>query len=166
MTRTIIKWFIAIVACLTLQTTVIPSLAFRGIEPDLLIIVLFLFSLKYGVLPGVYIGFLIGLTQDLYAPIMMLGQNALSKTVIGFFFGLFNEKYMRVDPVMKVVLLVLGFFVHDSIFSVVELIKSSKSLSSIGTLLLTNTLPRTIYTLVLMSLVYLWTYMVKPNLRQ
>ena len=148
MGETILKWFIAIIVCLILQTTLIPSIAIFGVQPDLLIIVLAFMCLKHGVMPGIYVGFFLGLGLDLYSP-ALLGQNALAKTIIGFFLGLFNEKVMRTDPIVKIIILLVSFFIHDILFFGVELLKNDNSLLPIIPGLFTRTLPRAIYSTVL-----------------
>ncbi len=116
-------------------------------------------------IPGVYVGFILGLGMDLYSP-AMLGQNAFAKTVIGFFMGLFNEKVMRTDPVLKVVILVVSFLIHDIIFFGVELLKNGSSLISLFPDIFTETLPRTVYTVLLVLLVQIWNATIRPNLKR
>lgn len=165
MRETVLKWFAAFIVCLILQTTLIPSMAIFGIQPDLPIIVLAFMCLKHGVMPGIYIGFFLGLCLDLYAP-ALLGQNALANTVIGFFLGLFNEKVMRTDPLMKIIILVVCFFIHDILFFGAELLKNDSSLLSLIPELFTRTLPRAIYSTVLALLIIFWNTNIKPNLKR
>ena len=165
MGETLVKWFIAFIVCLILQTTLIPSIALFGVQPDLLIIVLAFMCLKHGVMPGIYIGFFLGLGLDLYSPVL-LGQNALAKTVIGFFLGLFNEKVMRTDPIVKIIILLISFFIHDILFFGTELLKNDTSLISILPELFTRTLPRAIYSTVLALIIIFWNTTIKPNLKR
>ncbi len=164
MAATIVKWVFLFVAALILQTTLVPAISIGGVEPDLIIVALFLLSIRYGIVPGLYAGFLIGLGQDLYSP-SILGQNALAKTVTGFFIGLFNERFMRTDPLVKIVILVLSFVVHDTIFQLALIAKTDGSAAQLASELLTQTLPRAIYSSVIASLAYLWDYFVKPSLQ-
>lgn len=165
MGETLLRWFCAVILCLILQTTLVPSIAIFGVQPDLLIIVLAFMCLKHGVMPGIYVGFFLGLVLDLYSP-ALLGQNALSKTVIGFFLGLFNEKVMRTDPLVKIIILLVSFFIHDILFFGVELLKNDNSLLPIIPELFTRTLPRAIYSTVLAFIVILWNTAIKPNLKR
>ena len=165
MGETIFKWFAAFIVCLILQTTLIPSMAIFGIQPDLLIIVLAFMCLKHGVIPGIYIGFFLGLSLDIYAPVL-LGQNALALTVTGFFLGLFNEKVMRADPLMKIIILIISFFIHDILFFGTELLKNNNSLLSLIPALFTRTLPRAIYSIVLSLIIIFWNTIIKPNLKR
>lgn len=160
-----LKWFAAIIVCLILQTTLIHSIAIFGVQPDLLIIVLFFMCLKHGVMPGIYVGFFLGLGLDLYSP-ALLGQNALAMTAIGFFMGFFNEKVMRTDPIMKIVILAISFFIHDTILLGVELLKNDSSLIHLIPEFIIHTLPRAVYTTILAFLINMWNTSIKPNLKR
>jgi rod shape-determining protein MreD len=157
-------WLVVFCVCLVLQSTLMPVVGIKGIQPDLLVVMLFLLAIREGVMAGIYAGFFVGLAQDLYSP-AILGQNALAKTIIGFFAGLFNEKVIRTDPIIKMVLLVLAFLIHDTVFTLTELIKTGAPMVSLATELLTRTLPRTAYSAVVASLFYAWEYAVKPSLQ-
>ncbi|NLE00382.1 MAG: rod shape-determining protein MreD, partial [Fibrobacter sp.] len=116
------------------------------VKPDLLTLVLFLLAIKAGIIPAVYVGFFLGLAQDVYSP-AILGQNALAKTIAGFFAGLFNEKIMRLDPIIQTVLLVITVILCDLIFLTVQVVKSGSTLQFIGTQIFTTALPQALYTL-------------------
>jgi len=165
MISTIFKWFLAIAICLVLQTTLVRVISIASIAPDFLMIVLFLLAIRGGVMPGIYVGFLLGLGQDLYTP-ALLGQAALAKTVTGFFIGLFNERVMRTDPLMKLIILALSFFIHDLIFTVVTMIKIDASFALVFSELLTRTLPRALYSSVIAALFYAYTVFIKPTLNR
>jgi rod shape-determining protein MreD len=160
-----LKWFGGIALCLVLQTTIMRVIAIAGIEPDLLLLVLCILGIRAGIMPGIYIGFLIGLGQDLYSP-SILGQHALSMTVAGAFLGLFNEKVMRTDPIIKLAIILIAFFIHDSIFTTVTVIKTDASAALFVREILTRTLPRALYSIAFASLLYLVNYYVKPSRRR
>ena len=103
--KTIVKWIGLFFVVFVLQTTLAPAISIYSIKPDLLLIALFMLAIKTGALPALYIGFFLGLAQDIYSPVI-LGQNALAKTLAGFFAGLFYDKVMRRDPFFQAVLLV------------------------------------------------------------
>lgn len=161
----VLKWFAFFIVCLTAQTTLVPVVGVLGIQPDLPIIALFVLSLRFGVMGGVYVGFLLGLSQDLYSPVI-LGQGALSKAVIGFFVGLFNEKVMRTDPVLKIVILLVVFLIHDGIFAVVEQMKNHTPLAAVFPMLLTKTVPRALYSALIMTVIYLWQHLAASSSRR
>lgn len=160
----IVKWLAAFCICLFIQTTLISYVAIFGVQPDLLVIVLALLSFDYGVLAGVFVGFLFGLGLDTYSP-SFLGQHALAKTVFGAFIGIFNERVMRTDPILKVAIIFIGFIFHDILFISVELLKNGHPLSAMFMQLLTHTLPRTLYSMVIIMLIQVWQTFIKPNLR-
>ena len=153
MRRRIVIWLALFLACLALQATVAARVALWGVRPDLVFLALFVFALRSGPLPGIYVGFVLGLCQDLYAP-AVLGQNALCKTVTGYFCGLFNERMMRTDPVVKLVILLLAFLLHDLMFWGVDVLKQGAPPVSLLVNLGIRTLPRAAYTMVFAALYY------------
>ena len=165
MIRTFLKWFVAFALCLVLQTTLVRTITIWGIAPDLLIVVLFWLAVRTGVLPGVYAGFLLGLGQDLYTP-AALGQNALAKTVTGFFMGLFNERVMRTDPIIKIVIFMVSCLLHDMIFTIITIAKIHGSPLILLTELFMRMLPRAIYSALFVALVFVWDYYIAPTLRR
>lgn len=165
MSANILKWLFTFCFCMILQSTIMQEIAISGIMPDLIIISLFLLSIKHGQLAGIYTGFIIGLFMDVYSP-SLLGQNALSLTILGFLFGFFDEKVMRVDTIMKIFILILGLFLHDSIFVGVRLIHNSEPAQYLVKELLTRTFPRAFYTTLVLLLVYSWSAFIKPSFRR
>jgi rod shape-determining protein MreD len=161
----VVKWLLLFMAALVLQTSFVPVISIAGIKPDLLVLVLFFFSLKYGVMPGIFAGFFLGLGQDLYSP-SLLGQNALVKTAVGALAGLFNERVMRTDPLIKTVLLLVVFIVHDALFLVVQIVKLGDSLGTLFSGLFFHTMPRALYTIAVTALFYLWDMIPKPTVRK
>lgn len=146
MINTFLKWLAIVIALYILQTTIIPVIAIGGVKPDLLILVLFFLGHKTDAIPAVIAGFFIGLAQDFYSP-EILGQNALSKSIAGFFAGLLNERVMRIDPFFLLVLFALSFLIHDIVYFAVLMGKTEVTLQFIGMELLTSTLPKVLYTL-------------------
>ena len=155
MIKNVLKWVAFFIGAFVLQTTLIPSLSIMGVKPDLLVLVLFMMAIKTGIMPAIYIGFVLGLAQDLYSP-SILGQSALAKTVAGFFASLFNDKIMRLDPIFQVVILVLTFFVNDIVVYVVQFVKAGDGLSGVIPELFSSTLPRSLYTLLFAIIPILW----------
>jgi rod shape-determining protein MreD len=155
-----LKWPLLLMACFILQTSFIPSLAVFGAKPDLVMIILFFFSIRYGVMPGLFMGFLLGLTQDLYTP-AILGQNALTKTLVGACIGLFNEKIMRTDPFVKTIILFVMFLVNDSIFLLILMLKNTHHFSVLIPELVFKTIPRGLYSVIIAAFFYIWEFFPK-----
>jgi rod shape-determining protein MreD len=142
-----LRWAGLFLVCFILQTTVVPVISVFEIRPDLLMIALFLLALRTGQMSAVWVGFFLGLAQDLYTP-STLGQNALSKTVAGFFAGFFNERVMRIDLVFQLVLLFIMFVIHDTLFYFVQVLKSGHDGGVVLHELVRTTLPRALYSMI------------------
>ena len=80
-----------IVVALVIQLTLINSVTILGLKPDLIMVVVVVFSLRNGEKEGTISGFASGLLQDIFST-GLLGINALAKTVIGFTCGILKEK--------------------------------------------------------------------------
>jgi len=80
-----------IVVTLLIQLTLINSITILGLKPDLIMVVVVVFSLLKGEKEGTISGFASGLLQDIFST-GLLGINALAKTVIGFTCGILKEK--------------------------------------------------------------------------
>jgi len=160
-----LKWPLVFIICFILQTSFVPSLAVFGVKPDLLMIALFLFAIRYGIAPGIFVGFFLGLTQDLYTP-ALLGQDALAKTIIGACSGMVNEKVMRTDPIGKTLILFILFIIHDSLFFIVLIARDQSSISALVPFLLMKTLPRALYSVLIAAMFYVWKFPSKPYSRK
>lgn len=154
-------WAILFIVCFVLQTTLVPVITVFGIQPDLTMIALLILSLRRGSMSGLWVGFALGLAQDLYSP-SILGQHALAKTVVGFCIGLFNERVMSTDPLIKLAILLVAFCIHDSIFMAVEVLKHGSGIAALFGSLVIKTLPRAAYSIGIAALYYGWEYFSKP----
>jgi rod shape-determining protein MreD len=146
MKTTFLKWFGIFLLCFVLQTTMVPFINIFGVHPDLPLVALFFLGFRTGPMPALWAGFFLGLAGDLYSP-SILGQNTLSKTAAGFFAGIFNERVMRVDAVVQMVLLLLTFVVNDAVYLLVQLIKSGGGTGGIAWHGIVLTLPRALYSM-------------------
>lgn len=88
--KILLKGAIIIVA-LVIQLTLINLVTILGVKPDLIMVVVVVFSLRKGEKEGIISGFTSGLLQDIFST-GLLGINALAKTVIGFTCGIIKEK--------------------------------------------------------------------------
>ena len=147
----IIQWLALFIGAFVLQTTLVPHFAIGSIYPDLTVLLLFILARSHGPVVGVWVGFALGLSHDLYAP-SLLGQSALALSLTGFVAGLFNERMMKVDIAIQCVLLAATFVTFDLAFSTVQAIKTSFGAGQVALSLLTHTLPRTIYTIAVFAL--------------
>jgi rod shape-determining protein MreD len=153
MRATVLKWAGIFLLCFVLQTTVVPLIGISGIIPDLLMTALFFLALRNGQTAAVGAGFFLGLAQDLFSAPSILGQNALSKTVAGFFAGFFNERMMRVDILFQIVLLFVTFLVNDTVYFLVQAVKTDGG--GVVHNLAAVSVPRALYSMVFALLPYI-----------
>ncbi len=165
MIKNTFKWIAVFFLLFVMQTTLVPVISIYSIKPDLLLLGLFMLAVKNGVMPGLYVGFFLGLAQDIYSPVI-LGQNALAKTLAGFFAGLFNEKVMRLDPVFQAVLLVLTVLLGDLVFLMVQMVKSGGTVQVLGLEIIISSLPRAIYSLLFGLVPIFWEYLFQTKTRR
>lgn len=79
---------------LILQTTVIPFFSLFNAIPDLILILLVFYSIRYGQIFGTVLGFGYGFLFDLITG-SLLGSAMLSKTTAGFIAGYFSNENKR-----------------------------------------------------------------------
>lgn len=95
----IIFIFILFIPVVVLQATIVPFISIQGVTPDLIIILLIFYTLKFGQLPGTLLGFAFGFFFDLISG-GLLGTSMFSKTLAGFIGGYFyNEN--KVDTYLN-----------------------------------------------------------------
>jgi rod shape-determining protein MreD len=155
MSNRAIRWLLLFLGCLAAQATLVPVIGVRGVQPDLVLMALFAFALRFGVLPSIYVGFAVGLCQDLYAP-AILGQNALANSLMAAGVGMFNQRVMSLDPPVRMLLLLIAFVAHDAVFGLSEAVKTGGPLVPVALELLVRTIPRALYSVVIAWLLYLW----------
>src|SRR4030065_1738770 len=79
---------------LIIQTTVVPLVSINGVIPDLILILLVFYSIRYGQIYGTILGFIYGFLFDLITG-SLLGSSMLSKTLTGFVAGYFSNENKR-----------------------------------------------------------------------
>lgn len=103
-------WGIVIFIVLLLQSTLFAELGYQGVHADLLLAVVVSSSLLLGKDHGVVIGFFAGLFQDL-ASGTFVGMNVLSKMLVGYVFGMAEQKVFKEHallPIMAIVIATIG----------------------------------------------------------
>ncbi len=99
-----------------IQSTLLKWAAFRGVKPDIALIILIFISIRKGSMTGQTSGFISGLIQDILS-LSPLGFHAFYRTVLGFLYGL-TVGSIFVDPVlMPVILVVVGTLIKGIISS-------------------------------------------------
>lgn len=134
-----------------LQVTLGRTIGIGGIMPNLLVVLPVLFGFLNGRIEGMFVGFFAGLMYDLYFS-GLFGFSSLVFVYIGYFAGIFHQKYEENEMLVPLAILLLGSF-------------SFGFLSYIGNFLLHNRLnvvyfvsrfilPEVIYTLLVTVALY------------
>jgi len=150
-----LKWLALFAVVLVVQTTIIPKIAIFGISPDLLLILLFVFSVQYGATNGIWTGFSLGVLIDVFSA-GILGANALAKTVIGATAGFFDRRNMAIDPILQLIILLIMVILHDVMIYIVNLVKGDANLlSELPMFVLVSAFPRAIYTTIVAVIIFM-----------
>jgi len=137
------------VLVLILQSTLVKLISIYDVMPDLVIIFCVFVALKFGPVAGIFIGFTMGLIEDVYQ-YQYLGAMAWAKSITGFLVGLLEENVLKLNFITQVLVLGAAFLIHDFLFSW-AIQQDSLSLSNI---LLYKTLPNGIYTIALGAIIF------------
>ncbi len=127
-----------------LQAVFGQRLALFGIQPGLLKLAVFLFALRSGALPGVWLGFSVGFLLDLYGQ-GRLGCFAFSWTLTTYLVGLLDEREVYTSMMTR--LWVLGGYslVQDFLWGWAD----GLGAAHLFQFMLHNALPSTLYTMLL-----------------
>lgn len=82
--------FIVVILSVILKVTLFRLIEFGSYKPDILLIIIVFISIYEGSLTGASLGFIGGLTEDILGS-GYLGLFAVSKTLIGFAFGIIGR---------------------------------------------------------------------------
>jgi len=146
-----LKYIIIYFLLLFAEKNLLNFISINGIVPDLILIFVIIISLQENKAKSTVIGFIAGLVQDIFS-IYFFGLAALTKSIIGFWGGLFQQpakKYNLSSYSMAVALLVLA---HDTIFGIIYNLGTH---SGFFRLMFQFIFPRTIYTLLFAVITYL-----------
>lgn len=139
-----IRFPLLFLVAVVMQTTVSKWIRIFDIGPDFIIIFIVLIALRRGPVVGALWGFFAGFALDVYAPVEWLGAHTVSMVVLGFFVGQLEERFLTLNLGMKIGVLGLGFFVCD----IVYYIAVGFDRGVVFNLLLTQTLPESLYTMI------------------
>lgn len=146
-----ITLFIIIALCFVLQTTVFQSLAFAGIVPNLMIIIVSSFGFMRGRREGMWIGFFCGLLIDIFCG-FYLGVYALLYMYIGFVNGLFQKSFYPDDIKLPMALIGASDIVCNLFIYIVMFLLRSRF--QFWFYLKTIIIPEFVYTMVVTIFLY------------
>lgn len=142
--KTII-WLCVLVVTVIFQSTLIPFAGFRGISPDVLLVIVVSYALLSGKEQGVGMGFFAGLLQDL-ALGSVFGVNTLAKLATGYFFGLAERKVFKENILLPVAATAVATVVNGLVIYIVLFMLGYKY--ALITTFMNNILPQIGYNVV------------------
>ena len=92
--KNFLLWAAFIGGAYVIQSAFLPLISYHGIGPDLLLLLVVSFSFLRGVRPGIFMGFLVGLLQDL-ATGTFFGMDIFSKMLVGACCGAFSNRVFK-----------------------------------------------------------------------
>ncbi|MCF7807834.1 MAG: rod shape-determining protein MreD [Candidatus Marinimicrobia bacterium] len=123
-----------------------------GVIPSFLVIYIIYVGLTGSQLSAIWIGFVMGFTMDSLVGTDMIGMTAMALALTGYLAGLFHDRIVRV-PVIMQYLIYTGFLLIYFTFTVLVMLQDSQW--SAGNIVFLILLPKTIYTLGLMTGIFI-----------
>ena len=131
---------IAGVATIMVQAFFVPLIEVGVWRPDVIVLLVLYISYRYGVLPGVFSGFMLGVFQDALSP-LPLGVSSLANSIIAFLAGQISQ--FKLAPNARILASVLLILFHGCIFFFFYQLRTDVTYVY---LLLTRVFPNTVYT--------------------
>ncbi len=127
-----------------LQITFASMISFNNITPDLVLIILVLFTLSRGQISGTILGFSFGLIFDLISG-GIIGSAAFSKSIAGFVAGYFFDEYVKNESnrIFKTTMVIL---LCSSIDSFLYTLLGTAELINVGTLFISQSILSAVFT--------------------
>jgi len=117
-----IKPILLFIPLASFQLVVIPLVSIDAITPNLIIILICFFTLKYGQMYGTLLGFVFGFIFDLISG-SLLGAFMLSFTISGFIAGyFFNENKIEINTATSefIIIVFLSATINSFLFNLVS----------------------------------------------
>ena len=105
----------AVVAALTLQTTLARFLERGAVSVDLVLVVVVYVALTSGPVTGLLTGTFAGLMQDALSS-GVVGIGGLAKTIIGFLAGIIGTQFIVSQPLPRLVVFFAATLLHAAVF--------------------------------------------------
>ena len=152
-----IKWCAGFLGLIIIQISVLKHLELiikpnSPAKPDLVLILLFFYGIRYSQLASTVAGFAAGFFLDSLSG-GMLGLHALTKTIAGFLIGYVP----RVHKIQRVVQFCVLYFIinitHDLLYNIIYSINTE---FSIWGLFFVNSLPSSVYSVFIGGISFYW----------
>jgi len=122
------------------------------ITPSFLVIYIIYVGVNNSQLRAIWLGFILGFIMDSLTGTDMVGISALALSLVGYLAGVFNDRIVRV-PIIMQYLLYTGFLIV--FFFITVMISFQDSQWTAGNIVFLILLPKTIYTLGLLSGIFI-----------
>lgn len=149
MKRYLVLFLMAIIA-LILQSTLFYNLNIAGVKPDIILVLVLCVSVVCGPRRGGYVGFSLGLLEDLYLG-RFIGMNSICKGATAMVVGWFTLGAFSENLLVPIISVFLGTILNGMIYFL-----SGKILGLNWTidLWLWNTIPLAIYNMCIVPFIY------------
>jgi len=122
------------------------------VKPDIVLIFLFFYGIRYSQLSSTLTGFASGFFLDALGG-GILGLHALTKTVAGFLMG-YDPRTHKIHKIIQFSILFFTIsIIHDILYNAIYIINTE---SSFWRLLFVHSLPSTVYSVFIGGIVYYW----------
>ena len=105
------KWAASVIFLYVLQSSILPLLAFHGVSPNLMLLLVVSFAFLRGPYYGVLMGFCVGLMQDL-ATGTFFGIDVFSYMLISFICGKFSGQVFKDQLFLPVFASIVAAILH------------------------------------------------------
>lgn len=120
-----IVYFIEIIICFVLQSSLFHYISLAGVVPNLLLILVVSTAYMRGRLPGLLVGFFSGLLVDLFYG-SIVGLYALLYLLIGYLAGYTNRIYSEDDYTLPLLFIGIGDLLYTFFYYVFEFLLRSR----------------------------------------
>lgn len=124
MKRAII-YFIEIIICFVLQSSLYQFFSLANVMPNLLLILVVSTAYMRGKVPGIVVGFFSGLLIDIMFG-NLFGLYALFLMLIGYMSGYANKVYSKDDYTLPLILIAIADFVYQFLYYMFEFLLRGK----------------------------------------
>ena len=118
MIRRVLAIAAIVVTAILLQSTVFAQLRLLGVRPELLFLVTIVLALHEGPSDGAIVGFVCGLSQDLFLD-QPKGITALTLTLLGYSVGMARQYIVSPSPMLPTIVVAIGTAIGVAFYEVV-----------------------------------------------
>jgi len=133
MNRKVLLLIFVVFIAIVLKTTVLSDFAFKGIKPDIILIMIIIISNFSGSYTGEIVGFSTGILEDLLS-MSPLGFNAFINTFIGYLSGITVGKIFLHPLIITVFQVIIGTLIKSLLTFLLLLIFVNGKADSVYTL--------------------------------